>query len=618
MGRINYFSQRMKQLKYQKSELSDVLSVLPEKPGVYSYMDKDGEIIYVGKAKNLKKRVSSYFMKKLTGKTRILVGKVADIKHIIVDSESDALLLENNLIKKHQPRYNVLLKDDKNFPWICIKNEPFPRIFSTRNVINDGSRYYGPYTSMLMVKTILDHIRQIYPLRNCKYKLTEKNIQQEKFKLCLEYHLGNCRGPCEGLQTEDDYNKAIANIRNILKGNIQDVLSYLKKLMKQYSEFLKFEEASLIKEKIEILERYKSKSTIVSPAIKNVDVFSIIDEKEYAYVNFLKIANGAVIQAHTLEMKKKLDESRENLLLLAITEIREKVSSNANEIIIPFKINVNIPGAKYLIPKRGDKRKLLELSERNVKYYRLEKRKRFEKNISRSRTVRKLENIRKDLNLKELPVHIECFDNSNLHGAHPVAACVVFRDAKPSARDYRHYNIKSVKGPNDFASMEEVIFRRYKKLLDEQKSLPQLVIIDGGKGQLSSSLKSFEKLNLRGKIAIIGIAKKLEEIYFPGDSVPVYLDKGSETLKTIQYIRNEAHRFGIGFHRQKRSKSFTTSELINLKGIGPQTTRTLLSHFKSIKEVKKTRLADLERVVGKSKAEIVYRQFHKNQPGLTP
>lgn len=605
-------------MKYQKNKLADVLSVLPEKPGVYLYMDKDGEIIYVGKAKNLKKRVSSYFMKKLTGKTRNLVGKVTDIKHIIVDSESDALLLENNLIKKHQPRYNVLLKDDKNFPWICIKNEPFPRIFSTRNVINDSSRYYGPYTSMLMVKTILDLIRQMYPLRNCKYKLTEKNIQQEKFKLCLEYHLGNCKGPCEGLQTEDDYNKAIANIRNILKGNIQDVLSYLKTLMKQYSEFLKFEEARLIKEKIEILERYKSKSTIVSPAIKNVDVFSIIDEKEYAYVNFLKVANGAVIQAHTLEMKKKLDESRENLLLLAVTEIREKVSSNANEIILPFKINVNIPGAKYIIPKRGDKRKLLELSERNVKYYRLEKRKRLEKNISRSRTVRKLENIRKDLNLKELPVHIECFDNSNLHGAHPVAACVVFRDAKPSARDYRHYNIKNVKGPNDFASMEEVIFRRYKKLLDEQKSLPQLVIIDGGKGQLSSSLKSFEKLNLRGKIAIIGIAKKLEEIYFPGDLVPVYLDKGSETLKTIQYIRNEAHRFGISFHRQKRSKSFTTSELNNLKGIGPQTTRTLLSHFKSIKEVKKTQLTDLERVVGKSKAEIVYRHFHKNQPGLTP
>ena len=598
-------------MKYQKNELSDVLSVLPEKPGVYLYTDKDGEIVYVGKAKNLKKRVSSYFVQNITGKTRILVGKIADIKHIIVDSESDALLLENNLIKKHQPRYNVLLKDDKSFPWICIKSEPFPRVFSTRNVINDGSRYYGPYTSMLMVKTILDLIRQIYPLRTCKYKLTEKNIQQEKFKLCLEYHLGNCRGPCEDLQTEDDYNKAIANIRNILKGNIQDVLSYLKKLMKQYSDLLKFEEARLIKEKIEILERYKSKSTIVSPAINNVDVFSIIDEKKYAYVNFLKVVNGAVIQAHTLEIKKKLDESRENLLLLAITEIREKVSSNANEIILPFKINVNIPGAKYIIPKRGDKRKLLELSERNVKYYRLEKRKRLEKNISRSRIIRKLENIRKDLNLKELPVHIECFDNSNLQGSHPVAACVVFRDAKPSAKDYRHYNIKSVKGPNDFASMEEVIFRRYKKLLEEKQSLPQLVIIDGGKGQLSSSLKSFEKLNLRGKIAIIGIAKKLEEIYFPGDSVPVYLDKGSETLKTIQHIRNEAHRFGISFHRQKRSKSFTTSELNNLKGIGPKTTCTVLSHFKSIKEVKKTQLVDLERVVGKSKAEIIYRYFHK-------
>jgi excinuclease ABC subunit C len=601
----------MKQKINRQNEISNLLLELHEKPGVYMYLDKDGEIIYVGKAKNLKKRIASYFTKNLSGKTRILVSKIADIKQIIVDSESDALLLENNLIKKYKPRYNVLLKDDKNFPWICIKNEPFPRVFSTRNVLNDGSQYFGPYTSMLMVKTILDLVRQMYPLRICKYKLTEENIKKRKFKVCLEYHLERCKGPCEGLQTKDEYNAAIVNIRNILKGNIQNVLNYLKSLMKRYSESLKYEDANLIKEKIKIMEKYKSKSTIVSPKIDNVDVFSFVDDNKYAYVNFLKVAEGAIIQAHTLELKKKLDESKKDLLLLAITEIRNKVSSNADEIIVPFKPDIFISGIKYTIPKKGDKRKLLELSERNVKFYQLDKLRQLEKGISRSRIIRKLETMRKDLNLKELPVHIECFDNSNLQGTHPVAACVVFKNGKPSQKDYRHYNIKTVKGSDDFASMEEIVYRRYKRLLEEKQSLPQLVIIDGGKGQLNSSIKSFEKLDIYGKIAIVGIAKKLEEIYFPGDTVPIYLNKNSDTLKTIQHIRNEAHRFGISFHRIKRSKSITGSELGKLKGIGPKSIRVLLSHFKSINKIGEADLRVLEKVIGKSKGQVIYNHYHK-------
>ncbi|WP_157207581.1 excinuclease ABC subunit UvrC [Mariniflexile maritimum] len=595
-----------------KPTLDIQLQTLPNQPGVYQYYDADGTIIYVGKAKNLKKRVSSYFTKTHdNGKTRVLVNKIATIKHIVVATETDALLLENNLIKKYQPKYNVMLKDDKSYPWICVKNERFPRVFSTRRVIKDGSEYFGPYTSMKTVSTLLELIKGLYSLRNCNYDLSEPKIEAGKYKVCLEYHLGNCKGPCEGLQTEEGYNEGIKAIKEILKGNFKDSLHHFKQQMRQCAEAMHFEEAQKIKEKIEVLENYQSKSTIVNPKISNVDVFTIMSDESFGYVNFLQLSHGSIIRAHTLEIKKKLDETDVELLELAITEIRQRFHSKSKEIYVPFKVEIG-EDIKVTVPQLGDKKHILDLSLRNAKYYRMERFKQ-DKIVDPDRHANRImAQMKADLRLHEEPRHIECFDNSNIQGTNPVAACVVFKNGKPSKKDYRHFNIKTVEGPDDFASMEEVVYRRYKRMLDEAQPLPQLIIIDGGKGQLGSALKSLEALGLRGKIAIIGIAKRLEELFYPSDPIPLYLDKKSETLKVIQQLRNEAHRFGIEHHRNKRSKSALNTELETIPGIGEKTVVDLLKHFKSAKRVANAKLDELEPIIGVSRAEKVYNYYQNN------
>ncbi|MCK0157427.1 excinuclease ABC subunit UvrC [Cellulophaga sp. F20128] len=586
------------------------LSTLPTTPGVYQFYDISEKILYVGKAKNLKKRVSSYFTKNHEyGKTKVLVKKIVHIKHIVVPTESDALLLENNLIKKYQPRYNVLLKDDKTYPWICIKNERFPRIFPTRNLVKDGSEYFGPYTSMKTVRVLLDLIKSVYPLRNCSYDLSDEKINAGKYKVCLEYHLGNCKGPCEGYQSSEEYQRQIVEIKEIVKGNFKSSVHYFRTQMKELASEMRFEEAQEIKEKVEVLENYQVKSTIVNPKINNVDVFSIISDESYAYINFLQLSHGAIIRSHTLELKKKLNESDEELLQLGIIEIRQRFKSHSTEIYLPFVVTVD-KELKVTVPKLGDKKRILELSERNAKFFRMERFKQLMVTDPDRHTNRIMAQMKKDLRLSEEPRHIECFDNSNIQGSNPVAACVVFRNGKPYKKDYRHYNIKTVVGPDDYASMEEVVYRRYKRLIDEEQSLPQLIVIDGGKGQLSSALKSLDILGLRGKIAIIGIAKRLEEIYFPGDSIPLYLDKKSESLKIIQQLRNEAHRFGITFHRVKRSKAAINSELENIEGIGEKTTMELLKTFKSVKRIKEASLEQLAAIIGMSKAKKIHNTFH--------
>ncbi|MBT3546739.1 MAG: excinuclease ABC subunit UvrC [Flavobacterium sp.] len=588
------------------------LKTIPDSPGVYQYYDKEEKILYVGKAKNLKKRVASYFTKNHeNAKTRILVKKIVSIKHIVVDTETDALLLENNLIKKYQPRYNIMLKDDKTYPWICIKKERFPRIFMTRRVIKDGSEYYGPYTNIRTVKVLLDLIRELYPLRTCKYDLSKEKIAVKKYKVCLEYHLGNCNGPCEDFQIEQEYLETIKAIRNIVKGNFKESLKKFQNIMQLFSEKMEFEEAQKIKEKLDLLSNYQSKSTIVNPSINNVDVFSIISDENYGYVNFFKIANGAIIQSHTTEIKKKLDESDKKILELAIVEIRQRFNSISKEVYVPFEIDLGNT-VKVTVPKLGDKKRIIELSERNAKYYRQEQFKQIKIADPDRHVKRIMTQMQKDLRLSEEPRHIECFDNSNIQGTHPVAACVVFKDGKPTKKEYRHYNIKTVEGPDDYASMEEVVFRRYKRLLSEGQMLPQLIVIDGGKGQLSSALKSLDILGLRGKIAIIGIAKRLEEIYYPGDSIPMYLDKKSETLKIIQFLRNEAHRFGITLHRNKRSKSAIQSELEQIPNIGKQTITSLLLKFKSAKRVKTATFEELKKLLGDSRAKKIHQYFNSN------
>ncbi|MFN0728337.1 excinuclease ABC subunit UvrC [Polaribacter gochangensis] len=583
---------------------------LPNSPGVYQYFDINDVIIYVGKAKNLKKRVASYFTKNHeNGKTRVLVKKIASIKHIVVDTETDALLLENNLIKKYQPKYNVMLKDDKTYPWICIKKERFPRIFLTRNVVKDGSEYFGPYTSVRTVKALLDLIKELYTLRTCKYDLSKEKIAAKKYKVCLEYHLGNCKAPCEDLQSEENYQLDISAIRNIIKGNFKESLEKFSELMQDFAAKMEFEEAQKIKVKLEQLSNYQAKSTVVNPTINNVDVFSVISDESFGYVNFFKIANGSIIQSHTSEIKKKLDETDKTLLELSIIEIRQRFHSQSKEIYVPFAVDVG-DDIKVTIPKTGDKKRIVELSIRNARYFRQDRFKQLKIVDPDRHANRIMSQMKTDLRLKAAPRHIECFDNSNIQGTHPVAACVVFRNGKPSKKEYRHYNIKTVVGPDDFASMEEVVFRRYKRLLAENESLPQLIIIDGGKGQLSSALKSLDVLGLRGKIAIIGIAKRLEEIYYPGDSVPLYLDKKSESLKIIQFLRNEAHRFGITLHRNKRSKSAIQSELEQIPSIGKQTITRLLRKFKSAKRVKSATLEELELEVGSSRAKIIVEYFN--------
>ena len=593
------------------NKLRDIIKVLPGRPGIYQFIDRSGNIIYIGKAKDIKNRVSSYFTisKKLNYKTKVLVSKIENIKYVIAENESDALLLENNFIKKYLPRYNVLLKDDKTFPWICIKNERFPRVFLTRRLEKDGSEYFGPYTSAMMVRTLIDLIRQLYKLRNCKFNLSEENIEKRKYKLCLEYHLENCKGPCENLQTKQDYDDSIKQIRQILKGNLQSVINYLRNLMNQFARKYKYEEAEIIKKKIEILEKFKSKSTVVNPNIKNVDVFSIDDEENVAYVNFLKIVNGAIIQSHSIELVKRIEEKREELLSYAIVEIRERLKSDSDEIILPLKPDISFNNIKVTVPKKGDKKKLLDLSFRNARNYKLERERQRADTKTDSRIEKLLHTVKEDLRLKELPQHIECFDISNIQGSHPVGSCVVFRNTKPSKKEYRHFIIKTVKGINDFASIEEVVYRRFKRLIEDGESLPQLVIIDGGKGQLSSALKSLRALNIDDKLRLIGIAKRLEEIYFPGDSVALYLNKNSQSLKLIQTIRNEAHRFGITFHRNRRIKSALDSELNNIPGIGDRTIQKLIEKFGGINSLKKADLGQLIKVVGEKKAKILFDFF---------
>jgi excinuclease ABC subunit C len=595
----------------EANELQNLIRSLPDKPGVYQYLDGKGDIIYVGKAKNLKKRVSSYFIKSHhSGRLNMLVRKIDNINFVVTDTELDALLLENNLIKKYQPRYNIQLKDDKSFPWLCVKNEPFPRIFPTRNVVQDGSEYFGPYASVKMMKTLMDTIKQLYPLRTCSLNLSKSNIEKGKYKVCLEYHLGNCLGPCVGYQTEEDYMQTIRQIKSIIKGNITAVINELKSLMKEASENLEFERAQMIKEKIELLDRYKSKSTIVNPRIDNVDVVGMVFEEKLAYANYLKVVNGAIVQAHTIELRNKLDESREELLAFALLDFRQRFESKATEIILPFDPGLDLPETTMTIPQRGDKKQLLELSERNAKYYQAEKKKQALLTDPDRHKKRLLTTIQEDLRMKEQPVQIECFDNSNFQGDYPVAAMVQFIDGKPNKSGYRHFNIKTVKGPNDFASMEEIITRRYGRLLKEKKPLPQLIVIDGGKGQLSASVKSLKALDLYGKITIVGIAKKLEEIYFPNDPVPLYLDKKSETLKVIQHLRDEAHRFGITHHRKKLEKGTIKSELTEIQGIGLSTAQKLLWKFRSVKNIKSASQEDLAAVVGKAKADVVFKHYH--------
>ena len=598
----------MKILKQIKEQIKE----LPQNPGVYQFFDKSQKILYVGKAKKLKKRVSSYFTKKQEyAKTKLMVSKIRDIKYFVVPTEMDALLLENNLIKKYQPKYNVMLKDDKTYPFICVKNEPFPRVYSTRRVVKDGSLYFGPYTSVRLVRTLIDFIHQLYPLRTCNFNLKSENIQRKKFKLCLEYHIGNCLAPCEGFQSEESYKIGINHIKQILKGDIKSVASILKDRMIFFSENMEFEKAQGVKEKLSLLDNYQSKSTIVNTKINNVDIFTIVSDDLSAFVNYLKISNGAIIQTHSIELKKKLEESDKELLVYAITELRQRFNSQSTEIYTSIPINNLWENTKVVFPKIGDKYKLIELSKRNAKYMQFDKIKKKEILKEKSSDKRIINQLQVDLNLKEKPKHIECFDNSNFQGTNAVAACVVFKNGKPSKKDYRNFNIKTVVGVDDFKSMEEVVYRRYKRLLDEKKDLPQLIIIDGGKGQVSSAAKSLESLGLLGKIDVIGIAKKLEEIFFFGDSIPLYLDKRSESLKIIQRLRNEAHRFGINHHRNKRSKNTLTTSLEKIEGIGEKTIQKLLSHFGSVDKIREAKREEIENLISKSKTATLLLSLKK-------
>ncbi len=593
------------------------LKKIPHKPGVYQYWDTDNELIYIGKAKDLRNRVASYFVKDLNvnAKTRVLVSKIRKITFTIVDTEVDAWLLENSMIKKHQPRYNVMLKDDKTYPWIIIKNERFPRIYWTRRIVKDGSKYLGPYASVSMMHTILGLVKEAYPLRTCNLNLTKENIDAGKFKVCLEYQLGNCKGPCQNYQSFEDYEHNISEITDILNGKTGAVIRNLKADMDNAAMNLDFELAHKLKYKFDLLDKYQHKSTVVNSSITDVDVFNIASEEKYAFVNYLKVMNGTIIQTQTIELKKRLDESDEELLTLAISEFRTRYNSTSKEIIVPFDIDLDDDKIKFTVPKLGEKKKLLDLSAKNVIFFKTEKIDQYERLNPDIRTERLLTQMMKDLRMNQLPKHIECFDNSNFQGKYPVSAIVVFRDAKPSKKDYRFFNVKTVEGPNDFATMEEAVHRRYRRMLDEGTELPQLVIIDGGKGQLSSALKSLRLLGIEKQMTVIGIAKRLEELYYPGDQYPLYLDKKSETLKIIQQLRDEAHRFGITAHRKKRDKGTLVTELELIDGIGKTTADKLLKYFKSVKKIKEASLTDLQEVVNLKQSNNIFNYFsQKNTP----
>lgn len=587
------------------------LTDIPHRPGVYQYWDQEDTLIYIGKAKDLRNRVGSYFNQdnQMNGKTKVLVSKIRKITFTIVDTEIDAWLLENSLIKKHQPRYNIMLKDDKTYPWIIIKKEPFPRLYWTRKMVKDGSTYFGPYASVGMMHTILDLIKETYPLRTCNLPLTADNIDNGKFKVCLEYQIGNCKGPCQAYQSSEDYDRSIEEIKDILNGKIGNVIRDVKHIIKNAVEELNFEYAHQYQRKLLVLEKYQSKSTVVNSSITNVDVVSIASDERYAFVNYLKIMNGSIIQTQTIEIKKRLDESDEELLTIAITEFRTKFNSTSKEIIVPFDITLEDASLKFTVPKLGEKKNLLDLSHKNVLFFKREKLNQYEKLNPDLRSERILTQMQKDLMLTQLPVHIECFDNSNFQGQYPVSAIVVFKDAKPSKKDYRHFNVKTVEGPNDFATMEEAVYRRYKRMLEEEGTLPQLIIIDGGKGQLSSAVSSLKKLGIDKKVTVIGIAKRLEELYYPGDSYPLHLDKKSETLKIIQQLRDEAHRFGITFHRKKRDQGTLKTELEAIGGIGKSTADKLLRHFKSVKRIKEASEAELAQVLNKAQLQTLMAYF---------
>ncbi len=591
--------------------LSDKIKDLPDVPGVYRFLDREGTVLYVGKAKSLRKRVSSYFQKEgdHRGRTALMVKRIADLSYIIVDTEYEALLLENSLIKKYQPRYNVMLKDDKTYPWICIKNERFPRVFPTRNPVQDGSEYYGPYASVRMMKTLLDLIRQLYPIRTCHYDLSEEKIQAGKYRECLEYHIGKCKAPCVGKESEEEYNGSIRQVRDIIRGNIKKVIDLLQREMDASSKALDFEKAALLKEKIDDLEHYRARSTVVSPRIHNVDVLSMVSDEQRAFFNFLRVSNGSIIQSHTMELKNKYGESDAKLLEMAHTEMRQRYDSNSREVIVPFLPETEIEGVRFKVPQKGDKKKLLDLSYRNARHYQLEQHRQDEKKDPSKKVDRKLEKLQEDLGIPERPDHIECFDNSNIQGEEPVSACVVFRRGKPSKKEYRSFKIRSVEGPDDYASMEEAVHRRYRRLLQEGEELPQLVVIDGGKGQMNAAKKSLERLGIEDRLPLIGIAKRLEEIHRPGDPVPLYLDKRSESLKLIQQLRDEAHRFGVKHHRKRRKKKNLNSELTDIEGVGEKTAQKLVKAFRSVKRIKEASPEALEAVVPRKTAEKVHAYY---------
>ena len=600
--------------KHDKSpQLKEKISFLPDSPGVYTYYDAEGTVIYVGKAKNLKRRVSSYFNRTHDClRTNLLVRAIADMSYIVVPTEQDALNLENSMIKEFKPRYNVLLKDDKSYPWIVVTNELYPRVFLTRHYIKDGSRYYGPYTNTQVARTVLDLIGELYPIRTCRLPITPDYIAKEKGRLCLQYHIKKCRGCCTGEISVEEYNGYIERIKQILRGETHELLEYLRDDMARLASELRFEEAQAVKERYLLIERYQARSVIVSQTVNDVDVFAIDDDDRDVYINYMHVRRGAVVRSVTLRYRRSLDESQSQLLAYALDEIKQSLGVVYDEVVVPVAPEVEMDGVTFTIPRRGDKAKLLEVSQKNARQAKIDALKHMEKVNPEQRTERLLERMKADFRLNVLPTHIECFDNSNIQGTNPVASCVVFRNGKPSKRDYRHFNIKTVVGPDDFASMKEVLTRRYTRLMQEGEELPQLVVVDGGKGQLSAAVEALEAIGLRGTIALAGIAKRLEEIYFPGDSVPLYIDKNSETLKVVQHMRDEAHRFGITFHRDKRSKAQVVSELDSIKGIGTKTAEALIKHFKSVKRIKQASLDEIASVVGVAKARVLVDGFAQN------